>query len=71
MYLNTNTLETNSSTFSKLSTFRIYYYTVVGVHEMESLYKRGALYIIFRHHPQNATTATEANVLVAQSMRDL
>ena len=37
------------------------YNAVVGVHEMEPRCKRGALYIIFRqgrHHPQNATTAT-------------
>ena len=40
---------------------------------MEPRYKRGALYIFRqgRYHPQNATTATEANVLVAQSMHDL
>ena len=50
------------------------YNAVVGVHEMEPRCKRGALYIIFRqgrHHPQNGTTATKANVLFARCMRDL
>ena len=50
------------------------YNAVVGVHEMEPHYKQGALYIYSARGatiPQNITTATEANVLVARSMCDL
>ena len=47
---------------------------VVRVHKMEPRYKLGALYVIFRqgrHPPKTATKATEANVLIVQSMHDL